>query len=184
VSLLELEGVARRYRRGQPAAIEGVSLAVAPGEIVALLGPSGSGKTTILRLIAGFELPDAGTVTIAGRVVADVRAPREAIPPEARGVGIVFQDYALFPHLTVERNVGFGVRGADATPRRARVAELLALVGVAHLARRYPHELSGGQQQLVAVARALAPAPAVLLLDEPFSNLDTDLRGQMRADVE
>jgi iron(III) transport system ATP-binding protein len=181
MTVLELSGVTRRYRSGQPAAIDSVSLTVSRGEILALLGPSGSGKSTLLRLIAGFELPDAGSVAIDGRVVA---AARVAVPPERRGVGIVFQDYALFPHLTVEANVAFGLHALDRGRRRERVASFLALVGLPALARRYPHELSGGQQQLVALARALAPAPAVVLLDEPFSNLDADLRGQMRQDVE
>jgi len=181
VSLLELTDVTRRYRRAQPAAVDRITLAVSRGEILALVGPSGSGKTTLLRLITGFELPDGGTVAIAGRTVA---GPGVAVPPEARGVGIVFQDYALFPHLTVEGNVAFGLHALGAAARRARVSELLALVGLPMFAYRYPHELSGGQQQLVALARALAPAPAVLLLDEPFSNLDADLRGQMREQVQ
>ena len=181
MSVLELAGVTRRYRRGQPPAVDAVSLSVSRGEILALLGPSGSGKSTLLRLIAGFELPDAGSVAINGRVVADATV---AVPPEERGVGIVFQDYALFPHLTVEANVAFGLHALDRRPRRERVLSFLELVGLSTLGRRYPHELSGGQQQLVALARALAPAPAVLLLDEPFSNLDADLRGQMRQDVE
>jgi iron(III) transport system ATP-binding protein len=181
VSLLELTRVTRRYRRAQPAAVDGITLSVSRGEILALLGPSGSGKTTLLRLIAGFEAPDAGSVAIAGRVVAGAGV---VVPPEARGVGIVFQDYALFPHLTVEGNVAFGLHAVDAARRRERVRELLALVGLPLFAYRYPHELSGGQQQLVALARALAPAPAVLLLDEPFSNLDADLRGEMRAQVQ
>jgi iron(III) transport system ATP-binding protein len=181
VTVLEVAGVTRRYRRNQPPAVDAVSLSVARGEILALLGPSGSGKSTLLRLIAGFELPDAGSVAINGRVVAE---PGVAVPPERRGVGIVFQDYALFPHLTVEGNVAFGLHALDRRRRRERVRSFLELVGLPALARRYPHELSGGQQQLVALARALAPAPAVLLLDEPFSNLDADLRGQMREDVE
>jgi iron(III) transport system ATP-binding protein len=181
VSVLELAAVTRRYRRGQPPAVDGVSLTVSRGEILALLGPSGSGKSTLLRLIAGFERPDAGSVAINGRVVADAGF---AVPPERRGVGIVFQDYALFPHLTVEANVAFGLHGLERSRRRERVRSFLDLVGLPALAQRYPHELSGGQQQLVALARALAPAPAVLLLDEPFSNLDADLRGEMREDVE
>jgi iron(III) transport system ATP-binding protein len=181
VSVLALDGVTRRYRRRQPPAVDAVSLAVSRGEILALLGPSGSGKSTLLRLIAGFELPDAGSVAINGRLVAD---PSFAVPPERRGVGIVFQDYALFPHLTVEANVAFGLHALDRSRRRERMRSFLELVGLPALAERYPHELSGGQQQLVALARALAPAPAVLLLDEPFSNLDADLRGQMRQDVE
>jgi iron(III) transport system ATP-binding protein len=155
---------------------------VEPGRILALLGPSGCGKTTTLRLIAGFEAPDAGQVVIAGRTVAD--GPGPGVPPEDRGVGIVFQDYALFPHLTVDDNVGFGLRALGRSARRERAREILSLVGLADLGARYPHELSGGQQQRVAVARALAPAPALLLLDEPFSNLDADLRTQMRDEVE
>jgi iron(III) transport system ATP-binding protein len=181
VSVLELSAVTRAYRPEQPPAVDAVSLTVARGEILALLGPSGSGKSTLLRLIAGFETPDAGSVAIDGRVVA---GPGFAIPPERRGVGIVFQDYALFPHLTVEDNVAFGLHALPRGRRHERVASFLELVGLPALAHRYPHELSGGQQQLVALARALAPAPAVLLLDEPFSNLDADLRGQMREDVE
>ena len=181
MSLLELVAVTRRYRRGQPPAIDAVTLGVSRGEILALLGPSGSGKTTLLRLIAGFEHPDSGTVAIADRLVASATV---AVPPEERGVGIVFQGYALFPHLTAEGNVGFGLHTLDTRRREARVSELLELVGLPAFARRYPHELSGGQQQLVALARALAPSPAVLLLDEPFSNLDADLRGEMRRDVE
>ena len=181
MTVLELVGVTRRYVRRQPPAVDAVSLSVGRGEILALLGPSGSGKSTLLRLIAGFEHPDAGSVAINGRVVADATFSE---PPERRGVGIVFQDYALFPHLTVEANVAFGLHGLDRRRRRERMRSFLELVGLPGLAQRYPHELSGGQQQLVALARALAPAPAVLLLDEPFSNLDADLRGQMRQDVE
>ena len=181
MSLLELASVTRTYRDGQPPAVDAVSISVARGEIFALLGPSGSGKSTLLRLVAGFETPDAGSISIDGHTVAD---PTFAIPPERRGVGIVFQDYALFPHLTVEANVGFGLHALARGRRQERVARFLELVGLAALAHRYPHQLSGGQQQLVALARALAPAPAVLLLDEPFSNLDADLRGQMRHDVE
>ena len=157
--------------------MDGLSLRVAEGEILALLGPSGCGKTTTLRLVAGLEHPDAGTITLRGRVVA---GPDRAVPPEERGVGIVFQDYALFPHLAVADNVAFGLpRGA-----RGRVGEVLDLVGLGGFGARYPHELSGGQQQRVALARALAPAPALMLLDEPFSNLDADLRAQMRDEVE
>jgi len=181
VSLLSVTNVTRRYRRTQPPAVDGVTLSVSRGEILALLGPSGSGKTTLLRLITGFEAPDAGTVVIDGRLVAGQGV---TVSPEARGVGIVFQDGALFPHLTVDGNVAFGLHALGAAERRARVRELLALVGLPIFAYRYPHELSGGQQQLVALARALAPAPAVLLLDEPFSNLDADLRGQMREQVQ
>ncbi len=179
--LLEISGVSKNF--GPVAAVDGVSLSVGRGELFALLGPSGCGKTTTLRLIAGLETPDEGTITIAGRVVADARRGL-SVPPEERGVGVVFQDYALFPHLTVADNVGFGLAGRPREERRARVRTVLDLVGLTDLADRYPHELSGGQQQRVAVARALAPAPAVVLLDEPFSNLDADLRAQMRDEVE
>ncbi len=178
MDLLVLDGVSKRFGADRPPAVDGLSLRVEQGEILALLGPSGCGKTTTLRLIAGLESPDAGRIILRGRVVA---GPGVEVPPEERGVGIVFQDYALFPHLTVAGNVGFGLpRGA----RRARVDEVLDLVGLGGLGDRYPHELSGGQQQRVALARALAPAPAVMLLDEPFSNLDADLRAQMRDEVE
>ncbi|MEK7715971.1 MAG: ABC transporter ATP-binding protein, partial [candidate division NC10 bacterium] len=168
---------------GGAPAVDDLSLAVERGRILALLGPSGCGKTTTLRLIAGFETPDAGRITIAGRTVADARDGGH-VEPEARGVGIVFQDYALFPHLTVGENVAFGLPRSGRAARGERVGQILDLVGLAELADRYPHELSGGQQQRVAVARALAPAPAVILLDEPFSNLDADLRAQMRDEVE
>jgi iron(III) transport system ATP-binding protein len=182
MTLVRLVGVSKRYRREPPPAVDDLTLSLDEGEILALLGPSGCGKTTTLRLIAGFEQPDEGEIQIRGQVVA--KGGRRSVPPEERGVGFVFQDHALFPHLTVDENVAFGLhrlRGAD---RRRRVDDTLDLVGITSLASRYPHELSGGQQQRVAVARALAPAPTVLLLDEPFSNLDADLRGQLREDVE
>ena len=179
--LLELREVTKRYVADQPPAVDGLRLEVNQGEILALLGPSGCGKTTTLRLIAGFEVPDAGSVVIRGDLMS---GPGRWRPPEERGVGIVFQDYALFPHLTVADNVGFGLGRLDRAVRKSRVAQILELVGLEAFADRYPHELSGGQQQRVAVARALAPAPALILLDEPFSNLDADLRAQMREEVE
>lgn len=174
-----------------------LSLSVKKGELVTVLGPSGSGKTTLLRLIAGFERPDEGSVVIDGRVVADAT---HWVEPEDRGVGMVFQDYALFPHLTVFENIAFGLDltpwppsggvtpplqrgGAGGEVLRARVLELLRLVGLDGFAGRYPHELSGGEQQRVALARSLATNPKVLLLDEPFSNLDADLRPKMRAEL-
>ena len=173
--MIRLDAVTKRF--GDVAAVDSASLCVARGEIIALLGPSGCGKTTLLRLIAGFERPDRGSVTVDGRLVA---SPSAWIAPEARRVGMVFQDYALFPHLTVAGNVGFGL------PRRTRanrVPELLAIVGLDGLERRYPHELSGGQQQRVALARALAPSPELVLLDEPWSNVDPFLRESLRAEV-
>ncbi len=146
--------------------------------ILALLGPSGCGKTTLLRLIAGFERPDRGSVEVGGKLVSNDRVN---LPPEERRVGMVFQDYAIFPHLSVEENIAFGInRNQNA---QQLTADLLELVGLDGRGKQRPHELSGGQQQRVALARALAPDPAVLLLDEPFSNLDTTLRVQVRAEV-
>ncbi len=168
-------GVSKRF--GDVRAVEDAQLCVERGEFVALLGPSGCGKTTLLRLIAGFEAPDGGEIRVADRTVA---AGRTWVPPERRRVGMVFQDYALFPHLTVAENVGFGVARRD---RVGRVAEALALVGLEGYGRRYPHELSGGQQQRVALARALAPRPELVLLDEPWSNIDPLLRQSMRDEL-
>jgi len=172
-------GLTKHY--GPVRALDGLDLTVAAGESVALLGPSGCGKTTTLRLLAGFVAPDAGTITLHGRLVA---GDGICVPPEARHVGIVFQDFALFPHLTVAGNVAYGLhRVRDAAARQAEVARALALVGLSGLGGRLPHELSGGQQQRVALARALAPRPALLLLDEPFSNLDARMRHLVRDEV-
>ena len=158
--------------------LDGLELAVAPGEVLALLGPSGCGKTTLLRVLAGLEEADAGSVVLDGQTVLE--AGRTRIPPERRGVGLVFQDFALFPHLDVRQNIAFGLRGRDARPRDARVDALLGQFDLRPLAERRPDALSGGQQQRVALARALAPEPRVLLLDEPFSNLDASLRRRLR----
>jgi len=168
-------GVAKRY--GAVQAVDHARLCVERGEFVALLGPSGCGKTTLLRLIAGFEEPEAGTVDVAGRRVA---GNGTWVPPEQRKVGMVFQDYALFPHLTVAENAGFGLRRGE---RKERVRTILELVDLSGLDRRYPHELSGGQQQRVALARALAPGPDLVLLDEPWSNIDPHLRSTMRDEL-
>ncbi|MBL8134827.1 MAG: ABC transporter ATP-binding protein [Anaerolineae bacterium] len=159
--------------------LRGVDLAVPPGAVVALLGPSGCGKTTTLRLIAGFDFPDSGDIVINGRRVAGAGVQ---IAAENRRVGMVFQEYALFPHRSVLDNVAFGL-GGSARERRAQAAALLERIGLAGVGDRMPHGLSGGQQQRVALARALAPKPELLLLDEPFSNLDAGLRAQVRAEV-
>src|SRR5690606_7367013 len=150
------------------------------GEIGCLLGQSGCGKTTVLRAIAGFEGLSAGRIALGGRELSTAQA---TAAPETRQVGVVFQDYALFPHLSVADNVGFGLRRMKGCERQARIASLLQLVGLATHADKFPHELSGGQQQRVALARALAPAPDLLLLDEPFSNLDVDLRERLATEV-
>lgn len=177
--VIEVEQIGKRYN--QTIAVKSCDLRVASAEILALLGPSGSGKTTLLRLIAGFEKPDQGRISIAGRLVVEV-AKSVWVAAEDRGVGMVFQDYALFPHLTVAQNIGFGLGGSK-KDRQIRVDELLQLTELVGCGERYPHELSGGQQQRVALARALAPRPRVVLLDEPFNGLDPELRPQMRREV-
>jgi iron(III) transport system ATP-binding protein len=178
MNLLQLDGVSVSY--GSHAAVHDLSLSVAHGAIGCLLGPSGCGKTTVLRAIAGFERVNRGEIRIEDRVVSSATTH---VVPEQRHVGMVFQEHALFPHLRVAENVGFGLRRLDANERAARVDELLATVGLRTVARRYPHELSGGQRQRVALARALAPRPALLLFDEPFSNLDVDLRERLSFEV-
>ena len=172
---LVCQGLDKRF--GHVTAVRDLNLSVARGRTVALLGPSGCGKTTLLRLIAGFERPDAGSIDLKGRTLV---GPGTMVPPERRRVGMVFQDYALFPHLSVEANVAFGLpRGRD----RRRAKTLISLVGLEGMGSRMPHQLSGGQQQRVALARTLAAEPELVLLDEPFSNLDPTLRVQVRADV-
>ena len=175
MSALTLEQVSHTY--GDLLAVDDVNLSIAPGELVCLLGPSGCGKTTALRVAAGLEPLQRGRVLMDGKPVADDGID---LPPEERNVGLVFQDYALFPHLSVLDNVVFGLRELGALERRRRAEEVLEQVGMADYAGAYPHRLSGGQQQRVALARALAPKPRVMLLDEPFSGLDTPLRNQIR----
>jgi iron(III) transport system ATP-binding protein len=174
--LLEVEGLMRRFTHGETAAVERVSFTMGEGELMALLGPSGCGKTTTLRMIGGFETPDAGTIRLRGRDIT-------RLPPDKRGIGFVFQDYALFPHLDVLDNVKFGLRGLPRAQAEERAHEMLRLVGLNDLAARKPHELSGGQQQRVALARTLAVAPPLVLLDEPFSNLDAAMRVETRQEV-
>jgi iron(III) transport system ATP-binding protein len=173
---LVCQGLSKTF--GDTQALVDFTLSVPEGQIVALLGPSGCGKTTALRLIAGFDAADSGSLAIAGRTVFQ---GNHSVPPEKRNVGMVFQEGALFPHLTVEQNIAYGLpRGNE---RKERVNRVLALVGLQDFGHRMPHQLSGGQQQRVALARALAPQPELLLLDEPFSNLDPSLREQVRRDV-
>jgi iron(III) transport system ATP-binding protein len=181
MTLIELAHVTVTFPHAGVPALHDISLTVEEGATLSILGPSGCGKTTVLRAIAGFEHPQSGQILIAGRPVFD---GGHWVPPEERGVGMVFQDYALFPHLTVAQNVAFGLQRRDKPPAARTVEEIVGLVGLTGMEQRYPHQLSGGQQQRVAIARALAPNPVVLLLDEPFSNLDPDMRGQMREEVQ
>ncbi|HEX9797075.1 MAG TPA: ABC transporter ATP-binding protein [Anaerolineales bacterium] len=178
-TIVRLRGVRRDYGETL-AAVNGVDLDVARGQILTILGPSGCGKTTLLRLIAGFERPDAGSIEIDGRLVADRST---FVPPEARRVGMVFQQHALFPHLTVAENIAFGLPRLGTAERASRIQHLLNLIRLPKAHGRFPHELSGGQQQRVAVARALAPEPVIVLMDEPFSNLDADIRKKIRDEV-
>jgi iron(III) transport system ATP-binding protein len=179
---LSVDGVSVRYPGAARAAVDAVSIGLAAGQIGVLIGPSGCGKTSLLRAVAGLERCAAGRVAIEGQALSDAAAGVH-LAPERRRIGMVFQDFALFPHLSVADNVAFGVAGLPRAQRAARVQQMLDLVGLAHAARRAPHELSGGQQQRVALARALAPQPRLLLLDEPFSSLDVDLRERLAQEV-
>jgi iron(III) transport system ATP-binding protein len=178
--MLELRQLSIQYPNAPSFVVSDIDITLKRGEIACLLGPSGCGKTSVLRAIAGFIAPSSGEIWLNGKLVSDKRTH---LAPEKRGVGVVFQDYALFPHLTVAQNTAFGLRKLASQEKAARVKELIAMVGLDAFAHRYPHELSGGQQQRVALARALAPEPALLLLDEPFSNLDVELREKLSHEV-
>ncbi len=175
---LSVSGAVKRF--GEATALDGISLEVSGHETLALVGPSGCGKTTLLRSIAGLVGLDAGTIRLDGTLVDDAT---DRLPPERRDIGLVFQDHSLFPHLTAAENVAFGIRDGGRRDTRARALAALDVVRLGHMAKRYPHELSGGERQRVALARALAPAPRLLLFDEPFASLDPNLRDDMRRDV-
>ncbi|MBP7983930.1 MAG: ABC transporter ATP-binding protein, partial [Chromatiaceae bacterium] len=175
---LEIKGVSVAY--GDTTIVHGVDLHLEGGDIGCLLGPSGCGKTTLLRAVAGFEPVATGEIWLQGRLVA---RPGFGLPPEERRAGMVFQDFALFPHLSVARNIAFGLRHQGRQERQTRVAELLDLIGLPGSGAKYPHQLSGGQQQRIALARAMAPRPDILLLDEPFSSMDVELREQLAREV-
>lgn len=178
-SILELRSISCAYDPSRPA-IKDISFSIREGEILCLLGPSGCGKTTVLRAIAGFEPVRSGQIILSDRLVS---SSTETVPTEERRVGMVFQEYALFPHLRVADNIAFGLHHLSRAERTCRVQEMLRLTGLEGLERRYPHELSGGQQQRVALSRALVQNPVLLLLDEPFSNLDPDMASRMRQDL-
>ncbi|MAN76432.1 MAG: iron ABC transporter ATP-binding protein [Rhizobiales bacterium] len=173
--ILKIDNVSRHF--GIIAALDGVSFEIAPGGIVCLVGHSGCGKSTLLRVISGVEKIDGGTVVLAGKTVSGGHV---FVEPENRNIGFMFQDYALFPHLTARQNIGFGLRGMSRKDAMARVDDIISRLGIGALAERYPHMLSGGEQQRIALARALAPQPRILLMDEPFSNLDRGLRDTIR----
>lgn len=177
-NVLEVNGISKGYNGD--CVVSDLSFTLERGKIGCLLGESGCGKTTVLRCIAGFEQLQAGTISIGGNVVS---TSKKSLPPESRKVGMVFQDYALFPHLTVEGNIAFGLGGLSGREKNIRVLKMLDLVGLGPDAGKFPHELSGGQQQRVALARALAPEPELLLMDEPFSNLDVMLRERLSLEV-
>jgi iron(III) transport system ATP-binding protein len=183
-SILQVEDLCKKFVTNEPPAVDNIGFTLQQGEILGLLGPSGCGKTTLLRLIAGFETPTSGEIRLNDQLVS---SPVKCLPPEQRNTGMVFQDYALFPHLTIGENIAFGLRHRAQKLSRQdiqqRIQETLSLVGLAGLEKRYPHELSGGQQQRIALARALAPCPALILLDEPLSNLDVQVRHHLRHEI-
>lgn len=180
MTTLEVKNLVKKFNGSTHSAVNDISFELGNGEILALVGPSGCGKTTTLRMIAGLERPDSGTIKLNGQLVADHST---FVPPEKRGIGMVFQDHALFPHLTVFDNIAFGLRGKSQSEIRTLVGEMLHTVGMLAYSKRYPFELSGGERQRVALARALAPKPVLVLMDEPFSSLDADLRLAVREHV-
>lgn len=177
---IDIQKLSFSYTNAPARAVDAVSFSIEKGEVISILGRSGSGKSTILRLIAGLEMPEGGSFTLDGKKIIDNRT---FVQPEKRGIGMVFQDYALFPHMSVEENILFGLTKMSRSDKKKRAREVLELVEMEGFEKRYPHQLSGGQQQRIALARAMAPEPALILLDEPFSNLDTELLVKIREDL-
>ncbi|MGL5352520.1 MAG: ABC transporter ATP-binding protein [Clostridium sp.] len=178
--MLKINNLHFKYKNSKEDNINDFNIEIEKGEILAILGQSGSGKSTMLRIIAGLENPYKGKITVGDNIVF---SENEFIEPEKRGIGMVFQDYALFPHMTIAKNIMFGLKNMDKKHKEKRMLEMLDLVNLHEHKNKYPHELSGGQQQRIAIARALAPSPAILLLDEPFSNLDANLKDKIRTEL-
>ncbi len=178
--ILEIKKLNFKYDNSEELILKDFSLDIEKGNIVSILGQSGSGKSTLLRLVAGLESPSSGSIILDDNIIVD---DKKFISPEKRGIGMLFQDYALFPHLNVYENIEFGLHKLKKEDRKERINEVLKLVGLCDYKKRYPYELSGGQQQRVALARALAPKPLILLMDEPFSNLDADLKTKIRSEL-
>lgn len=178
--MIKLNNISFQYDNASSETLKNIKIEVETGEVLAVVGPSGGGKSTLLRVIAGLEKPKSGEMFLGDRCLC---GKGTFVNPEKRGIGMLFQDYALFPHMTVAKNIEYGLIGMKATERKKRVTEVLELVSLSDHGKRYPHELSGGQQQRIALARAIAPAPKILLLDEPFSNLDTHLLQSVREEL-
>lgn len=178
--MIQLKNISFKYKNATEATLKKINLHLNEGDVLAVVGPSGGGKSTLLRVIAGLEEPYEGQLWINDQVMIDKGT---MVKPEKRGVGMVFQDYALFPHMTIRKNIEYGISSYGKKERQDRIKEVLELVELEGYEKRYPHELSGGQQQRIALARALAPKPKILLLDEPFSNLDTQLLEKVREDL-
>ncbi|WP_432404308.1 ABC transporter ATP-binding protein [Wukongibacter sp. M2B1] len=177
---VKIEGLQFKYKNAKEETIKDFSIDIEKGEIISILGQSGSGKSTVLRLMAGLEVPSSGTIKVDNESMVD---DSKFVLPEKRGIGMVFQDYALFPHMTVAQNINFGLKNMNKKDKEIRLKEVLKLIDMEKFHARYPYELSGGQQQRVALARAIAPKPSLLLLDEPFSNLDADLQVKIREEL-
>ncbi|MDG5472330.1 ABC transporter ATP-binding protein [Jeotgalibacillus sp. ET6] len=177
---VQIKNLQYQYKNAAEPVLKDFSLTIEQGEIITILGESGSGKSTILRLLSGLETPKSGSITINNDVIF---GGNHVMPPEKRGVGMVFQDYALFPHMTVEKNIKYGLKKMSRREKQQRMEEMLELINMTSYKNRYPYELSGGQQQRVALARALAPAPSLLIFDEPFSNLDANLQIKIRDEL-